>query len=59
MKSGHCLMTEKLPVSQDNYSSILLFFSDDDLNNFKNKYTNLSKKMELKHLCWLWNMTIL
>lgn len=44
MKSGHCLMTEKLPSSKNNYSSILLFFGDDDLNNFKNKFDDLSKK---------------
>lgn len=48
MKSGHCLMTEKLPTSQDNYSSILLFFSDDDLYNFKNKFNYLSEKREPK-----------
>ena len=44
MKSGHCLMTEKLPSSKNNYSSILLFFGDDDLINFKNKFDDLSKK---------------
>ncbi len=48
MKSGHCLMTEKLPSSKDNYSSILLFFSDDDLNNFKIKFNNLDKETTIK-----------
>jgi AraC-like DNA-binding protein len=48
MKSGHCLMTEKLPSSKDNYSSILLFFSDDDLNNFKIKFNNLKKETTIK-----------
>jgi AraC-like DNA-binding protein len=48
MKSGHCLMTEKLPSSKDNYSSILLFFSDDDLNNFKNKFEYLSENKLVK-----------
>ncbi len=48
MKSGHCLMTEKLPSSKNNYSSILLFFSDDDLNNFKNKFDYLSQNKIVK-----------
>jgi len=48
MKSGHCLMTEKLPSSKNNYSSILLFFSDDDLNDFKNKFNDLSKNTVVK-----------
>jgi len=48
MKSGHCLMTEKRPSSKNNYSSILLFFSDEDLNNFKNKFNDLSKKTDVK-----------
>ena len=34
MKSGHCLMTEKLPVSAKNYESVLLFFSNDFLARF-------------------------
>jgi len=42
MKSGHCLMTEKLSETQ-NYRSILLFFSTESLLKFIRK-TNLNKK---------------
>ncbi len=31
MKSGHCLMTEKLSPTNDRYRSMLLFFSDQEL----------------------------
>lgn len=34
MKSGHCLMTEKLSVSAGKYESVLLFFSNDFLAQF-------------------------
>jgi len=37
MKAGHCLMTEKLSTV-DNYRSILLFFSNDRMIEFINKY---------------------
>ncbi|MEL6820148.1 MAG: AraC family transcriptional regulator [Calditrichota bacterium] len=39
MKSGHCLMTEQLPASNRNYRSILLFFSDDLINEFIQKHS--------------------
>lgn len=38
MKSGHCLMTEQLSPSNRNYRSILLFFSDDLVNDFIQKH---------------------
>jgi len=37
MKSGHCLMTEKLSEIK-NYRSILLFFTNETLNNFIQKF---------------------
>lgn len=39
MKSGHCLMTEKISANNKSYKSILLFFTDEILNDFfeKNK----------------------
>ncbi|MDR0196225.1 MAG: AraC family transcriptional regulator [Myroides sp.] len=37
MKAGHCLMTEKLSTVE-NYRSILLFFSNDRMIEFINKY---------------------
>ena len=48
MKSGHCLMTEKLPSPKDNYSSILLFFDDEDLNNFKTKFKKINEGSNIK-----------
>jgi AraC-like DNA-binding protein len=38
MKSGHCLMTEKLSNVQEYYSSILLFFSNEDVLKFIRKF---------------------
>ena len=38
MKSGHCLMTEKLSSSNNNYRSLLLFFSNDTLQKFIRTY---------------------
>ena len=38
MKSGHCLMTEKLSAPNRTFRSILLFFSDASLLAFGNKY---------------------
>ncbi|WP_298396990.1 AraC family transcriptional regulator [Flavobacterium sp.] len=37
IKSGNCLMSENISLSQ-NYKSMLLFFSDDMLKNFIDKY---------------------
>tara|TARA_B110000091_G_C13783737_1_gene462356 strand:- start:777 stop:1610 length:834 start_codon:yes stop_codon:yes gene_type:complete len=48
MKSGHCLMTEKRPPSKESYNSILLFFSDEDLTTFKNKFNYLNKRTSVK-----------
>ncbi|WP_406845447.1 helix-turn-helix domain-containing protein [Flavobacterium soyae] len=41
MRSGNCLMTEKKISENSNYKSILLFFSNDTVNNF-------IRKMELE-----------
>jgi AraC-like DNA-binding protein len=38
MKSGHCLMTEKLSEISASYRSVLFFFSDNDLLDFIRKY---------------------
>jgi AraC-like DNA-binding protein len=38
MKSGHCLMTEKLSNVQEYYSSILFFFSNQDVLRFIRKF---------------------
>ncbi|WP_422091116.1 helix-turn-helix domain-containing protein [Tenacibaculum ovolyticum] len=38
MKSGHCLMTEKLSNIAKHYRSILFFFSNDDVLNFIRKF---------------------
>ena len=38
MKSGHCLMTEKLSSDLDYYRSLLFFFSNDDVLEFIRKY---------------------
>lgn len=38
MKSGHCLMTEKLSSENKNYTSLLLFFSNDQLRKFVRKH---------------------
>jgi len=38
MKSGHCLMTEKLSNIAENYRSILFFFSNKDVLNFIRKF---------------------
>jgi AraC-like DNA-binding protein len=38
MKSGHCLMTEKLSSNSDYYRSILFFFSNQDVMRFMEKF---------------------
>jgi AraC family transcriptional regulator, exoenzyme S synthesis regulatory protein ExsA len=38
MKSGHCLMTEKLSKAQDQYKSILFFFTNEAVEKFIRKY---------------------
>lgn len=38
MKTGHCLMTEKLPDPTENYRSLLLFFTNKALLDFIRKY---------------------
>jgi AraC-like DNA-binding protein len=38
MKSGHCLMTEKLSDVNKHYNSLLLFFSNDAVLNFIRKF---------------------
>ncbi|WP_298417754.1 AraC family transcriptional regulator [uncultured Kordia sp.] len=43
MKSGHCLMTENLSETNNFYKSILLFFSDEVLFQFIEKYQITNK----------------
>jgi AraC-like DNA-binding protein len=38
MKSGHCLMTEKLSTLHKNYRSVLLFFSNESVLKFIRKF---------------------
>ncbi|MFT4662907.1 MAG: AraC-like DNA-binding protein [Patiriisocius sp.] len=38
MKSGHCLMTEKLSSVAENYNSILFFFTNEDVLKFIRKF---------------------
>jgi len=38
MKSGHCLMTEKLSKVAENYSSVLFFFTNEDVLKFIRKF---------------------
>ncbi len=38
MKSGHCLMTEKLSNESRNYRSILFFFSTEEILKFLRKF---------------------
>ncbi|WP_074407915.1 helix-turn-helix domain-containing protein [Aquimarina megaterium] len=38
MKSGHCLMTEKLSSIHKNYKSVLLFFSNEEILQFIQKF---------------------
>lgn len=45
MKTGHCLMTEKLAREAHYYRSMLLFFSNEDVLSFIRKHQlNISKK---------------
>jgi len=44
MKSGNCLMTEKVSDSFKAYQSILLFFSDEEVLHFLEKYEEFSSK---------------
>lgn len=47
MKSGHCLMTEKLSNDVKYYKSILFFFSTEDVFNFLRKFElNTSKSVQ-------------
>ena len=48
MKSGHCLMTEKLSNDSQHYRSLLFFFSDEEVFKFLRKFkleNSHSKKM--------------
>jgi len=38
MKSGHCLMTEKLSNDSEHYRSVLFFFSDEEVFKFLRKF---------------------
>jgi AraC family transcriptional regulator, exoenzyme S synthesis regulatory protein ExsA len=52
MKSGHCLMTEKLSKDSANYSSVLFFFSDEEVFKFLRKFkleASNSKKLHSTH----------
>ncbi len=46
MKSGNCLMTEKVSDSFKAYQSILLFFSDEEVLYFLEKYNQLSSRFK-------------
>lgn len=46
MKSGNCLMTEKVSDSFKVYQSILLFFSDEEVLYFLEKYNQLSSRFK-------------
>lgn len=48
MKSGHCLMTEKLSDIKSNYRSMLFFFSDELVMKFIRKY-ELKRSENLKY----------
>ncbi len=46
MKSGNCLMTEKVSDSFKVYQSILLFFSDQEVLHFLEKYNQFSSNLK-------------
>ena len=46
MKAGNCLMTEKVSDNNKMYHSVLLFFSDEDVLNFLEKFKQFSQKKE-------------
>ena len=46
MKSGNCLMTEKVSDSFKVYQSILLFFSDEEVLHFLEKYNQFSSNLK-------------
>ncbi len=46
MKSGNCLMTEKVSDSFSVYQSILLFFSDEEVLQFLEKYDQFLPKLK-------------
>lgn len=46
MKSGNCLMTEKISDSFKVYQSILLFFSDEEVLHFLEKYNQFSSNLK-------------
>lgn len=47
MKSGHCLMTEKLSPLHKNYKSVLLFFSNKEIQQFVQKFDIKTSKISL------------
>lgn len=46
MKTGNCLMTEKVSDSNKTYHSVLLFFSDEEVLSFLEKYNQFSSNQE-------------
>lgn len=46
MKSGNCLMTEKISDSFKVYQSILFFFSDEEVLHFLEKYNQFSSNLK-------------
>ena len=46
MKSGNCLMTEKVSDSFKVYQSILIFFSDEEVLHFLEKYNQFSSNLK-------------
>ena len=49
IRSGNCLMTETTS-SNGNYSSYLLFFNDNAINDFKNRFDVASSSLKSKSL---------
>ncbi|WP_438422649.1 helix-turn-helix domain-containing protein [Aquimarina macrocephali] len=47
MKSGHCLMTEKLSPLHKSYKSVLLFFSNEEIQQFVQKFDIKTSKISL------------
>ena len=53
MKSGHCLMTEKLSSVEEKYKSILFFFSNDSVLKFIRKFELEKKDTEVYYSTYL------
>lgn len=58
MKSGHCLMTEKLSNDSNNYKSLLLFFSNTDVFNFIKKFELESSNIKTHSTTYSFNYDV-